>query len=225
MSYNIHGGRGRDGRRDYIRIGEFLKQNNIHVALIQELDTRPYREDTERAVQDLCTDHFPHFIAAPTMVTEEGWYGNAIFSKFPILKRNIIDISAPGREPRNILEVFIESPHGIFHVVNTHKGLKSSERGPQMEKLNDLLSTASDVPLIVGGDINEWQSSTIALKKLNNALSGLVTGPTFPTIFPLFRLDRMWCRPANIFRHIEVLKTEETKIYSDHYPLCAEIEF
>ncbi|KYG63899.1 hypothetical protein AZI86_13865 [Bdellovibrio bacteriovorus] len=224
LSYNIHGGRGCDGQRDYQRIGALLKEHDIDIALIQELDTRPYRENTEKAVNELRTDHFDHFIAAPTLVTQEGWYGNAIFSKFPILKKNIIDISTKGREPRNILEVFLQSPEGLLHVVNTHKGLKSAERGLQMAKLNDLLSRASDIPLIVGGDINEWQSSSASLKKLNSVLHELGTGATFPTMLPVFRLDRMWCRPAGIFRAIKVLKTKQTRQYSDHYPLFAEIE-
>lgn len=224
LTYNIHGARGTDGRRDYGRIGSFLKSQDIDIALIQELDTRPFRAETEKAVHELCLEHFPHFMAAPTMVNEHGWYGNAILTKYPITRHQIIDISSPHREPRNILEVFLETPEGPLHVVNTHKGLRPAERGQQLKKLHELLSKQSEVPLIVGGDVNEWQTASAAMKKLNESLHAIVCGPTFPTRWPLFRLDRMWCRPAKIFIKAQVLRTPETKLYSDHYPLLTEVQ-
>ncbi|KYG68026.1 hypothetical protein AZI87_01790 [Bdellovibrio bacteriovorus] len=224
VTYNIHGARGIDGKRDYLRIGLFLKHQNIDIALIQEMDTRFHDRDSITDVEELKTDHFKTFIAAPTMENSAGWYGNAILSKFPMKNHNIIDISSPGREPRNILEVFLDTPKGPLHVVNTHKGLKPSERNQQMKKLNDLLARKSEVPLIVGGDINEWQTYSGALKKLNTALHPIPSGPTFPTRAPFLRLDRMWCRPSNLFQSSEVLKTKDSKLFSDHYPLMAEIQ-
>jgi endonuclease/exonuclease/phosphatase family metal-dependent hydrolase len=122
------------------------------------------------------------------------------------------------------LEVFLQTPVGPLHVMNTHKGLKSTERGLQLAKLNDLLLKQSEIPLIVGGDLNEWQTSSRALKKLDLVLNSMPTAATFPTVFPVFKLDRMWCRPAKVFKSIHVLKTPETKKYSDHFPIIAEIE-
>lgn len=224
LTYNIHGAKGVDGRRDYLRIGKFLKEQNIDVALIQELDTRPVSSNTDDDILSLQTDHFPYFSAAPTITLPSGWYGNAILSRHPIIKETIIDISHDGREPRNILEIFIQTKRGQLHIVNTHKGLRPSERGQQMKKLNDLLSRQSDLPLVVGGDINEWQTYAGALRRLNKVLHPIPSGATFPTRFPVLNLDRMWCRPENLILKSQVLKTKETRIYSDHYPLLIEIE-
>jgi endonuclease/exonuclease/phosphatase family metal-dependent hydrolase len=225
LTYNIHGAKGTDRQRDYERIGLFLKAQKIDIALIQELDTRPPDLETAKDLADLRSDHFNYFAAAPTITTSHGWYGNAILSRFPVVRESVIDISHPGREPRNILEVFIDTPFGTLHVVNTHKGLSSAERGSQMKKLCELLARKSDIPLIVGGDMNHWHTYSKALRKLNNDLHAIPAGRTYPTVFPIFHLDRLWCRPHNLLQNSQVLKTKENRVYSDHYPLLAEIQF
>jgi endonuclease/exonuclease/phosphatase family metal-dependent hydrolase len=224
LTYNIHGAKGVDGKRDFRRIGNFLKKQNIDIALIQELHTLFADRDTDQDIADLMADHFLHIAAAPTVIGPNGWYGNALLSKFPVTKRTVIDISKMGREPRNILEAFVQTPVGLLHVINTHKGLGYFERSQQMKKLNHLLRKKGDLPLIVGGDINEWHNFAGALRKLNITLCPIPAGRTFPTALPLFHLDRMWCRPKNILVNSKVLKTKETKIYSDHYPVLSEIK-
>lgn len=223
LTYNIHGAQGTDGLRDYRRLGNFLNEAEIDIALIQELDTRDPARNGARDLADLRTDRFTTLIEAPTMRTSVGWYGNAILSRFPVNRSSIIDISAERREPRNILEAFLETPAGPLHVVNTHKGLGALERKGQLRKLNALLERKSEIPLIVGGDINEWQSFSGGLRQLNRALQPITRGPTFPTRFPLLTLDRMWCRPFDLIRESRVVKTPGTRIFSDHYPLLAEI--
>jgi endonuclease/exonuclease/phosphatase family metal-dependent hydrolase len=222
LTYNIHGARGVDGKQDYKRIGKFLSDQKIQIALLQEFDSR--NRTPNQDLLDLQGDHFPFLAKAPTLTDHQGWYGNVVLSVFPIVKETIVDISALGREPRNILEVFVETSEGLLHVVNTHKGLKSLERHHQMTKLNDLLSRKSEVPLIVGGDINQWHAYSEALQKLNQALHPLTAGPTFPTRFPLFHLDRLWCRPKSLVQFSKVCKTRETKVFSDHYPVVGELK-
>lgn len=223
MTYNIHGAKGLDGKCDYRRIGDFLKKQNIDIALIQEIDTRTDQRSIEEDINALITDHFHSFATAPTMTTPHGWYGNGVLSRFPISKENVIDISLSGREPRNIQEVFVEVPKGLLHLINTHKGLRRSERGLQIAKLHHLLSPQSDIPLVVGGDINQWHTYSRAMAQLNRLLYPIPSSATFPTRYPLFPLDRFWCRPKTLVQSSRVLKTKETRIFSDHYPLVIEI--
>jgi endonuclease/exonuclease/phosphatase family metal-dependent hydrolase len=224
LTYNIHGAVGVDGTRDFKRIGQFLREQNIDIALLQEFDTRSQHHSTEEDIQGVMGNHFFFHEAAPTIRGRYGWYGNAIFSKYPIAKSSVIDISTPGREPRNIIEALIDTPNGPLHVVNTHKGLRLSERTLQLTILHKLLDTNSEIPLIVGGDLNEWSLFAGPLKKINSVLQPITPGPTFPTLYPLFQLDRMWCRPRNLVARAAVLKTKETRKYSDHYPILAELE-
>jgi endonuclease/exonuclease/phosphatase family metal-dependent hydrolase len=224
LTYNIHGGVGRDGRRNYARIGQLLRKFQVDIALLQELDTRPFDLHPEKALHDLMNGHFQWIVPAPTLMTCRGWYGNAILSRFPVTRRIITDISTTGHEPRNILEAFLNTPLGPLHVVNTHKGLNPFERGRQIRKLNELLARRTEIPLFVGGDFNEWQIFAAALRQLNEALYPVRTGATFPISLPFLRLDRMWCRPRNLVRRASVLKNAETRLYSDHLPILAEID-
>lgn len=224
LTYNIHGAKGTDGHRDFRRIGNFLKSQNIDIALIQELDTRFEERSTEEDIQDLKSDHFEHFVAAPTIEEKYGWFGNAIFSRLPISKSSIIDISSGNREPRNILEVFADTPNGPLHIVNTHKGLRSSDRRVQFDILHKLLDIDSNIPLVVGGDLNEWFTRAESIRKMDSLLRPICPAPTFPSYYPLLTLDRMWCRPKNLVTSTQVVKTKETRVYSDHLPLLVEIE-
>lgn len=224
LTYNIHGAIGTDGRRDYARISRLLSEHEVDIALIQEMDTRPKRKFAGVDISVLAGERFPFIAEGPTISTSLGWYGNAILSRYPLKNTTIIDVSHAGREPRNILETFAHTPEGVLHILNTHKGLKSVERGFQLRKLGELLARKSDVPLIVGGDLNEWHSASVALRKLEEYLSPLKCGATFPTRFPIFSLDRMWCRPQGLLKSASVLKTKETRIFSDHYPLIAELD-
>lgn len=224
LTYNIHGGKGRDGKVDFKRIGDFLRKIDIDIALIQELDTRFEDRSTDKDIEDLQAAHFHHFEAAPTIKGYYGWYGNAILSKLPILRSSIIDISLMKREPRNIQEAFIKIPSGELQVINTHKGLRPSERSIQFAHLHQLLTQESDKPLIVGGDLNEWAVFADPIKRMNEVLHPILPGPTFPTFYPFLYLDRMWCRPQSLLQKAQVLKTAETKLYSDHFPILAVIE-
>lgn len=231
-SYNIHSGVGTDEIQDYRRIGEFLKRENIDVALMQEVDTRSIERDTETDINNLRTDHFAHLISSPALVTENGWYGNAILSRFDVKAKRTIDVSYGGFQPRNIQEAILATPGGDLRVINTHQGLKRVERRQQFTMLGehivdgnkDVDQSIHQMPLIVGGDFNEWQLFSRSLKIIDDILTQHKVGATFPTRWPLFRLDRIWSYPSNLVKTIKILKTKETKYYSDHYPILLEIE-
>jgi endonuclease/exonuclease/phosphatase family metal-dependent hydrolase len=223
ISYNIHGGWGLDGRHDYARINSLLEAEEADIVLLQEVDTRPPARSTAQDIRDLCGRRFPHFLAGKTIENEDGWYGNAVMSRFEILGHETVDISMPGFEPRNIMEVVIRTPDGVLRVLNTHKGLNHGERRRQFEKLHTLLVRENELPVLVGGDLNEWQTSTRALRELNRFLKPVRLPRTFPVRFPLFHLDRLWCRPENLIREATVLKNRQTRLYSDHFPVCAQL--
>lgn len=223
LSYNVHGGRGLDRTQDYKRIHSLLVSENIDIALLQEFDTRPSLRSTEQDIRDICGGEYAHFFAGKAIEGKYGWYGNVILSRHKLRSQKVIDVSHPRREPRNIMEAFIETPLGPLHVLNTHKGLNKKERRAQLQRLHELLIKESDIPLIVAGDINEWQGSSVALHDLNTTLNPVPLGPTFPTFFPLFHLDRVWCRPKNLITSAIILKNKDTRIFSDHYPVLITI--
>ena len=226
VTYNIHSGVGVDKVQNYRRIGLFLASQGIDIALIQEMDTRPTERRTERDIDDLCAGHFTDLAESAAIQESNGWYGNAILSRFPVLSKKTLDVSQKDVQPRNIQEVVLDTDIGPLRIINTHKGLKKNERRKQFALLDEYLREklqVSTIPIIVGGDFNEWQFFTQAFKRINEVLTQQTVSATFPTAFPLFRLDRMWTTfsPANV--KTSVLKTPETRWYSDHYPILLEV--
>jgi endonuclease/exonuclease/phosphatase family metal-dependent hydrolase len=226
VTYNIHSGVGVDKVQNYRRIGLFLASQGIDIALIQEMDTRPTERRTERDIDDLCAEHFTDLAESAAIQESNGWYGNAILSRFPVLSKKTLDVSQKDVQPRNIQEVVLDTDIGPLRIINTHKGLKKNERRKQFALLDEYLREklqVSTIPIIVGGDFNEWQFFTQAFKRINEVLTQQTVSATFPTAFPLFRLDRMWTTfsPANV--KTSVLKTPETRWYSDHYPILLEV--
>lgn len=224
VTYNIHGGVGRDGIHDYKRINRLLREHNVDIALLQEVETRPPERDCAQDIEDLCGDYFHHYVAAPAMHGLDGWYGNAVLSRYPIVDREIVDITVPGREPRNLIDAYIETPQGLLRVMNTHKGLKRTERHRQLERIHRELDENPHIPLVFGGDINEWQPVFSITRMLNETLKAKPVGPTCPSYFPFLHLDRFWCRPSGLIIQAEVLRTAETKFYSDHLPVQAVLK-
>lgn len=231
MTYNIHGGRGTDGVIDYARIGHMMNEENIDIALLQEVDTRPYRVKKESRIKVsqnrnfdyLIGKHFPYYIWAPTIHTKEGWYGNAVLSRFPFLDSLRVDISFKGREPRNFIDTYIETPQGLLRVINTHKGLQRAERAHQTKKICTELDENPQIPLIFGGDVNEWQALFSVLKILTRHLRPHNAGASWPSFFPIFSLDRFWSRPEGLIKSAKVLKKPEMRKFSDHLPVISEV--
>jgi endonuclease/exonuclease/phosphatase family metal-dependent hydrolase len=236
VTYNIHSGVGVDKVHSYARIGQFLASQNVDVALIQEMDTRPPERSIEEDVEQLCAGHFTQLISSPALQESSGWYGNAVLSRYPVLSKRTLDVSQSGFQPRNIQEVVLDTSLGPLRVINTHKGLKKQERRKQFALLAEYLREkmgGSQIPIVLGGDFNEWQFMTKAFKDIHQVLNETPVRATFPVAWPLFRLDRMWTsfdlkrreeQHANISSiSASVLKTSETRQFSDHYPILLDI--
>ncbi|GAC16247.1 endonuclease/exonuclease/phosphatase family protein [Aliiglaciecola lipolytica] len=228
ISYNIHSGIGIDNVFDYGRIGEFLASQKADIVCLQEMDLRALNLDKHEQIERLKANYFTEFIASPAVFTESGWYGNALLSRFAHLSQRSVDISVETRQPRNIQDVLFNINGHKLRILNTHKGLKQHERFAQFTQLNAVVNeiiSEDDTPLLVAGDFNEWQFFPRTLRRINKTLRPIPLGPTFPNKFPLFKLDRFWCKPDQLVQQARVLKTPETRVYSDHYPIQAELNF
>lgn len=219
ISYNIHSGVGVDGIQDYERVGRFLAERKADIVLLQEMDTRTSERDTRTDIANICCGNHFRLIPSPAVYSSHGWYGNAVLSRFPVMFSQTIDVSQFGRQPRNIQEIILNTEQGLLHILNTHKGLKRLERREQIHQLGMHVQQPSAIPLVVGGDFNEWQVFSPYLGRLNEILTPHPMAATFPTRWPLFRLDRFWTRPGDMVESARVLKTPETRTFSDHYPI------
>lgn len=227
VTYNIHSGIGRDKKQDYKRIGQFLASSGADVVLLQEMDTRPPERDTAQDVRDICAENTFKLIPSPAIKEADGWYGNAILTRFDVLSNDTVDVSQSGRQPRNVQIVELKTEKTPLTVVNTHKGLKKLERRSQFSLLHEHLSQRlkeKQTPLVLAGDFNEWQFFSKAFKGLNSLLFQQKVGATFPSHFPVFSLDRVWVTDDIKVKACRKLKNAKTRVYSDHLPVLIDIE-
>jgi endonuclease/exonuclease/phosphatase family metal-dependent hydrolase len=166
-------------------------------------------------------------------VYARGHHGNAVLSKFPILRYRNHDVSVRGPERRGLLHCTMKVPWPDIelHAICVHLGLAESHRRRQLELMCKLVNTAvpPDAPLLVAGDFNDWRSRANAilercagLREVFIAANGRVAR-TFPARWPMLRLDRIYCRNARVLR-TQRLSAAPWSHLSDHAALAAEVE-
>lgn len=164
-------------------------------------------------------------------VYPHGHHGNALMSRFPIVSWTNHDASHPGDETRGLLHAVLQPPAGPeLHVICVHLGLRETHRRHQLQQLCDLVlhGMPVDAPVVVAGDFNDWRlrghrllTDCAGLHEVFVAAHG-APARTFPSRYPVLRLDRIYARNARVHRPV-VLPRRPWSHLSDHAPLAAEI--
>ncbi len=172
------------------------------------------------------------FVYAKNSVYPAGHHGNALLSKFPILRTTNIDISAHAIEDRGMLHTEISVPHWDMplHAICLHLGLFARWRRKQLSMVTDYIRQhiPSDAPLIIAGDFNDWGQRTgknfaenLHLREVFEHHSGK-PARSFPSWLPILRLDRIYTRGFHV-KHVEVNTGAHFFKVSDHAMLSAII--
>lgn len=163
-------------------------------------------------------------------VYPHGHHGNALLSKFPILRHENRDVSMDGHEQRGLLHSVVSLPGHTdeLHTICVHLGLREGHRQRQLALLCGIVkSIPADAPLIVAGDFNDWRvrghalMAACGLHEVFEQAHGQVAR-TFPARWPLLPVDRIYLRNARA-REPRVLSARPWSHLSDHAPLIAEI--
>jgi endonuclease/exonuclease/phosphatase family metal-dependent hydrolase len=233
MTWNVHGMRGCDGRHDPERVAQVLTDARVDIAGLQEvgaLGRSGHLADPGATLEKLTG------LAAAYGLTElrGGFpYGNCILSRFPITATRSYDLSVARREPRGCLRADLEVPGGAIHFFNVHLGLAWRERRRQAAQLlsADILRDAAlRYPLVLVGDFNSpWARFSVVPRWIgrhlrDGAVLGGAAGPTFPSRFPVLRLDRAFVGPAVRVVGAEVITNATARLASDHLPIVLELE-
>ena len=160
-----------------------------------------------------------------------GHHGNALLSKFPILRQENRDVSTAGQEERGVLHCVLDVPGaGEVHAMCTHFGLRERCREQQFDLLCGIIEREipADAPLVVAGDFNDWRGRGDArLRRCAGVREVFVerTGAlakTFPARLPMLALDRIYVRHLDLVRP-QVLSMRPWSHLSDHAALAAEL--
>lgn len=220
-SYNIHGWIGTDGRRDPERTLAVVRSMDADVIALQEvmLDQEP--------------DVSPLFVGLPEYVKLLGrtemragqHYGNVLLVRRPVRHVERIELPVRAQEPRGAMDVAIELPDGLVHVLATHLGLGWRERRRQISSLIARMGRTTAAREIVLGDFNEWIPWPFGMRRVERSMGGAPRLRTFPSRFPLWALDRIWVRPRSALRAVRVVHTAQAVRASDHLPIVADVSF
>ncbi len=228
MSFNIHGGRSLDGRRDLRRVHELMQRLQVDIGIFQEMETRTSRGAAAGDLERLAGAERPYHATGATLEDATGWYGNAIVSRYPITQCHVHNLETnPRLEPRSALDVRVETPWGAVRLIGTHLSLVVRERSSEARHLMRLVQDAEEetlCPLILLGDFNEWQWRSALLRYINRAMQPVPCGATFPSYCPVLHLDRVWYDASDWWLTAKRVRHRGVWRLSDHLPVLVEAQ-
>ncbi|ARM16584.1 MULTISPECIES: endonuclease/exonuclease/phosphatase family protein [Rhizobium] len=233
LTYNVHSCIGNDRKLDPGRIASVIAEAGADIVALQEVDVLRRRTggiDQAHLIASLLKMQ-AHFHPALSIAEEQ--YGDAIITALPTSAVKAGPLPSIG-EQRGALSVEVLVGDRKLLVVNTHLGLRGRERIRQMTTLlnSGWLRGAMEEPLpcVLCGDFNALPSSAtyrLVARSLKDAQLGGKAAPraTFPSRYPLMRLDHIFVTDDLVVKRAAVLQNRLTKVASDHLPLFAEISF
>lgn len=219
MTWNIHGGVGPDRRCDLSRVVALVRRHEPDIVALQEIDSRrlPGKQDAFLHLADALGGNRSE---SRLIVAPDGDYGHAVISRWPMVDTVCHDISYRRREPRAAIETQVETPTGRLHLVAAHLGLSFSERRHQADLLGAIARSGPERTVMMG-DFNDWIWRGSVQTMLNRLFPGHSHVRTFPAFFPLFALDRIYCRPTAML--VRSWTDRDARMASDHLPVVADV--
>ena len=239
LTVNTHKGFTALNRRFILpELREAVRSVAADVVFLQEVhgthEQHPKRYDnwpTMPQYEFLADSLWPQFAYGRNAVYPAGDHGNALLSKFQIIRHDNLDVSISGHENRGLLHCVLRLPGDgtEVHAICVHLGLRESHRNAQLDLLMQRLAELpADAAVIVAGDFNDWRQRADAQLKpcgLREVFAEQYGKParSFPARLPALRLDRIYVRNLKASRP-KVLTNRPWSHLSDHAPLSVEIE-
>lgn len=229
MTYNVHSCIGTDGRVSPRRIARLIAEQDPDIVAIQEVEHGRRRSRGEDQAAMIAESLGFNLVFCPTVIRGTERYGHAVLSRFPL------DTAKTGSLPSPTVGIWPEPRSAIWtrvqglNVVTTHLGLNPDERLTQTETLlgADWLDGVIDrEPTLLCGDFNFTTQSrpySLVTTRLRDAASGSRLR-TFPSASPFFRIDHIFLSAHLGVTSIRTVKTELSRIASDHLPVVADLE-
>ena len=226
-TYNIHRCRGMDRRTIPSRVAEVIRAMNADVVALQEvIGAGPggpgQAEEIGAALGMGWVMHSVRMLRGHS-------FGNVVLSRFPVVHHGHYDLSWRTCEERACQRVDLDLDGALLHVYNVHLGTAVLERRYQAARLaafvHDHRVRGTKVIL---GDFNEWMKG-LATKTLSSLFESIDIAQhlkrrrTYPGLFPVLHLDHIYYEGQITVRSLELVRTRQALIASDHLPLVADL--
>ena len=228
LSYNIHHAEGVDGKLDIPRIAQVILSVDPDLVALQEVDKNTIR--TGKVNQDIELSRLTKMnsIFGSNITFQGGQYGNAILSKFPIIKnKNFLLPNVDSGEQRGLLQSQIQisnKENVLFFSTHLDHRRSDTERLASAKAINQIISLDNKSPAILAGDFNDVPDSP-TLNELGKVW--LRTNKkilrTIPASKPSRQIDYIFVQPKERWKIIESQILDED-IASDHRAIFSIIE-
>lgn len=222
-SYNIRRAIGTDGKKDLKKIHQVLNEIDADLITLQEVEMVPGVVGVSRQAHALAGLLDMNYVYVPVHRLKFGSVGNAVLSRYPILKetRHMLPDS---RDERVCLQVDVNVTGVGLSIFNVHLCLNQVSRYRHLKYLLLPIIQECVFPAILSGDFNAT-SSMREIRMLNTYLhdtfeqnSGLY-GNTYPSDAPRVRIDYIYTDEKARCFDFNIFKSQA----SDHLPICASI--
>ena len=240
LTYNIHKGFSTSNLRFILHdIKDWLRQIDADVVFLQEIQGDRHISNSRfddwhnnNQFEFLADEIWQHHAYGKNAIYKTGHHGNAILSKYPFIEWDNIDFSIMRSASRSLLHGVIKIPGRSekIHIMCVHMGLFASEREKQLSILTERINShvASDEPLIIAGDFNDWRRRAeyflcqeLGMKEVFKTARGAYAR-TFPAWLPVLSMDRIYFRGFEIIECNHLYGKPWNRL-SDHTPLLAEL--
>jgi endonuclease/exonuclease/phosphatase family metal-dependent hydrolase len=231
-TYNIHKGRGMDGRVRIERILRVLREIDADMIALQEVINHEGRSPQENQACFLAEQLGYSYTVGETRKRRGGVYGNVTLSRWKFHMSRHINLSVAGREPRGALRTDIRVGGEILHVFNVHLGTAVRERKAQARLIDEHLVKTIDIPghRIVMGDFNDWNHGLVTKTlssefHLTDLAEHLPHTRGYPALLPLLHLDHIYLDHELQIAKARFHRNRISLMASDHLPLVADVTF
>lgn len=226
LNYNIHYGTDSDGHDSIDRLIDFVTELSPAVITFQEISISTplngFGNIKGKLDQELGGFGYTSVVSA----TSKLGLVNAIYSLYPILQFQTIELQPVVSYQRTAIVVELDTPIGVLSVVSTHLTHIGSSLGTdeRLQQVNDLITKVEAIPfvnnrLIVGGDFNAQPQSEEILRiqeEWQDAWSTYTSADGFTSSVnnPNKRIDYLFYKGVNV-ASCSVIQTT----ISDHFPV------
>ncbi|MBF0254023.1 MAG: endonuclease/exonuclease/phosphatase family protein [Candidatus Omnitrophica bacterium] len=235
LTYNVHRFRSIGDEPSLRRIEKILYHHEPDVICLQEAflcEGNSQGEDLRHLADRLGMSHF--FL--PLWGRRGCEYGNAILSIHPMTlvrggtlpeaPRDILD-----RERRGILWAAVRWRNVEWQVLTTHLSLSPAQRSRQADECCGprwIAAALGRGPVVLCGDLNDLPGSAPfqffhSVLKDARAPERRRRDRTWPSPYPVARIDHVFVGPGVGVRHYRVFATTQEKRASDHLPVCCDL--
>lgn len=229
LSYNIHHAEGVDGKLDLERIAQTIRKAQPDLVALQEVDDKTERVHGMDQPNELARLTDMQVVFGRNLELQGGGYGNAVLSRWPILRQNNHALpSLENGEPRGVLVVEVQPPElttplVLFATHLDHRP-RDEERFVSIRTINDLAGKQPSAWAILAGDLNATpETRVLQAAREFWAMPQGQEWPTIPVAKPQRQIDYVLARPAEHWKFVETRVLEES-IASDHRPILRVLE-